>query len=361
MNAAVDAIELLLQGDLQDDDAVLRSEPSMAAWSEAPLRWLTEPWSAPTAPRERGTRVGPGDVARVRAAIEAFARLDDRFGGGHARQAFVQYLGRDVLPLLKGRRGEAVGEALLGAVAQATLLAAWMTYDACQHGLAQRYFLQALRFAQESGDRRLAGSVLSAMSHQATFLGHAAQAAALARAALLGVSGVATPTLLAQFHATEARALARAGDRTGCERALAASESALDRRAGDDEPEWITYFDESEYAAEAGHCLRDLGRASQAVAHASAAVTGTQARSDFFATMVLADAHLRAGDAEEACGVAAAALDASDHLMSARCVSYLGEFRRSLAEHGLPSATRELAEQAADHPLWIAAGTTADG
>src|SRR5690606_41324666 len=84
-----------------------------------------------------------------------------------------------------------------------------MSYDACHHGLAQRYFLQALRLAQDANDRRLAGSILSAMSHQATFLGRYTQAATLARAALMGISPLATPTLPAQFHAMAARALAR--------------------------------------------------------------------------------------------------------------------------------------------------------
>src|SRR5690606_38426715 len=149
-----------------------------------------------------------------------FAQLDDRFGGDHARHALIQYLSRDVAPLLTGQYKESVGRALFSTVAEATLLAAWMSYDACHHGLAQRYFLQALRLAQDGDDRRLAGSILSAMSHQATFLGHYAQAATLARAARMGISGVATPTLMAQFHAMEARALACTGDTRACEQAL---------------------------------------------------------------------------------------------------------------------------------------------
>ena len=32
------------------------------------------------------------DVSRFRATVELFSQLDDRFGGGHARQAFMQYL-----------------------------------------------------------------------------------------------------------------------------------------------------------------------------------------------------------------------------------------------------------------------------
>jgi ATP/maltotriose-dependent transcriptional regulator MalT len=225
---------------------------------------------------------------------------------------------------------------------------------ACHHGLAQRYFLQALRLAQDANDRRLAGSILSAMSHQATFLGHYTQAATLARAARMGISGVATPTLMAQFHAMEARALARTGDKRACELALAEAARFLDRRNSGDEPEWITYFDEAELAAESAHCFRDVSNARQAVEHAENAMSGSHVRSDFFATMVLADAHLRAGDIEEACRVALDALDLGEQLRSARCVSYLGEFRAALAPFTSTPAVRELHEQAAEHRLWLA-------
>jgi hypothetical protein len=143
------------------------------------------------------------DVAMVKATADTFAMLDDRFGGGHARQAVIQYLSHDVAPLLHGTYTESVGKALFSTVAEATMLAGWMSYDAGHHGLAQRYYLHALRLAQDAGDRRLAGSILSAMSHQATFLGRFDDAATLARAARMGISGVATPTLTAQFWAME--------------------------------------------------------------------------------------------------------------------------------------------------------------
>ncbi|OEV22959.1 hypothetical protein AN219_26655, partial [Streptomyces nanshensis] len=70
-------------------------------------------------------------------------------------------------------------------------------------------------------------------------------------------------------------------------------------------------------------CFRDVNSARRAVAHAENAMSGSHVRSDFFATMVLADAHLRAGDPEEACRVALDALDLGEQLKSARCVSYL--------------------------------------
>ncbi|MCX5560730.1 helix-turn-helix transcriptional regulator [Streptomyces sp. NBC_00038] len=353
-DAAIQTVGQLWRADLNGYEPLLQTEPSEPAWSEASLRWLVAP--EPTIPRPRtdGARVGLGDVAAVKTTADMFAHLDDQFGGDHARHAVIQYLSNDVVPMLRGRYTEQVGRALFSTVAEATLLAGWMSYDSCHHGLAQRYFLQALRLAQDANDRRLAGSILSAMSHQATFLGRYTQAATLARAALMGISPVATPTLRAQFHAMEARALARTGDVGACEAALSAATKALESRNSDDEPEWISYFDEAELAAEAAHCFRDVNSARRAVAHAENAMSGSHVRSDFFATMVLADAHLRAGEADEACRVALDALDLGEQLKSARCVSYLAEFRQNLAATGDSAISRDFTEQAQEQRLWVA-------
>ncbi|MFD6293991.1 hypothetical protein ACFWFU_04060 [Streptomyces sp. NPDC060235] len=353
---AIDAVDQLWRADLNRYEPLLQAEPSEPAWNEASLRWLVAPEPAVPRQRQDGIRVGLGDVAAIKTTADMFAELDDRFGGDHARHAAIQYLSTEVAPLLRGRYTEQVGRALLSTAAEATLLAGWMSYDACRHGLAQRYFLQALRLAQDANDRRLAGSILSAMSHQATFLGRYTQAATLARAALMGISPVATPTLRAQFHAMEARALARTGDVRACEAALSAATKALEGRNTDDEPEWISYFDEAELAAEAAHCFRDVNSARQAVAHAENAMSGSHVRSDFFATMVLADAHLRAGDVEEACRVAVDALDLGEQLKSARCVSYLAEFRQNLAAVSNSLGVQAFAEQVREHRLWIASG-----
>ncbi|MFF3451527.1 hypothetical protein ACFYXJ_30790 [Streptomyces sp. NPDC002667] len=353
---AIEAVGQLWRADLNRYEPLLQAEPFEPAWNEASLRWLVAP--EPAVPRQRrdGIRVGLGDVAAIKTTADMFAELDDRFGGDHARHAAIQYLSTEVAPLLLGQYTEQVGRALLSTAAEATLLAGWMSYDACRHGLAQRYFLQALRLAQDANDRRLAGSILSAMSHQATFLGRYTQAATLARAALMGISPVATPTLRAQFHAMEARALARTGDVRACEAALSAATKALESRNTDDEPEWISYFDEAELAAEAAHCFRDVNSARQAVAHAENAMSGSHVRSDFFATMVLADAHLRAGDVEEACRVALDALDLGEQLKSARCVSYLAEFRQNLTTAGDSTHVHTFTEQVTEHRLWMASG-----
>jgi hypothetical protein len=156
------------------------------------------------------------------------------------------------------------------------------------------------------------------MSHQATFT----DAANLARAALTGTRGVATPTLTAPFHAMEARALARLGDAKSCARALAEGTAEFERANSENDPLWIRYFNQLELSAEFGHCMRDHGCAA-----------------------------IRVGEAEQACAVVLGALSDGDQIRSARCVSYLHEFGKHLpASAG--GAIAEFREQASGSRLW---------
>ena len=357
---AAENVASLWRADLADQGVLVRGRINPGAWNDASLRWLVDPVSPLEADMPGGVRVGLGDVERFQVTMEAFGQLDDRFGGGHARPALIQYLSTDGDRLLRGRYTAAVGSAVFSAVAEATLLVAWMSYDSVpRSALAQRYFIQALALAQAGGDRLLGASILDAMSHQATYTGRFGEAANLARAARTGTTGVATATLTAHFHTMEARALARLGDARGCDRALAEAMREFERRRPDDDPGWIRYFDETELAAEFGHCLRDLGRAADAAQYAGrsvAAVGGAGfVRSDFFATMVLADAHLASGDLEQACATALRALTAGELIRSGRCVNYLREFRQHLARAGDATVVTDFHEQARGSRLWLIA------
>jgi hypothetical protein len=133
----------------------------------------------------------------------------------------------------------------------------------------------------------------------------------------------------------------------------------FERRRPEEDPDWIRYFDEAELAAEFGHCLRDLGRAVDAAQYASrsaGAVDGTGfARSDFFATMVLADAHLAAWDLEQGCATALRALTAGELIRSGRCVNYLREFRQHLARAADATVVTDFHERARGSRLWLIA------
>lgn len=355
---AISAIAGLWQADAEHAPGFITSALDPVAWNSAALAWLVGQPDRPQQPRPAGRRVGHADVARVKATAKLFAELDNRFGGAHHRRALIHYLREDATQLLKGHYTEQVGRELFSTIAEAVLLTAWASYDCGLHGVAQRYYIQALRLAEDGGDQRLACSILSAMSHQATYLGHLSEAVNLARAAQTGSRTIATPTMTAQFQTMEARALARLGDSHPCRAVLAAAETSFARRNPADDPEFISYFDEAEMADEFGHCLRDLGLPQPAADHASKATAsyGDQyQRSDFFALMVLADAYADQGEPEQACQAALKAMQLGETLTSARCALYVSEFRDRLHRYSQTPAVREFNEQAAGLRLWTTA------
>ncbi|MFD5695521.1 regulator [Streptomyces rubiginosohelvolus] len=294
----------------------------------------------PVVPRQRqtdrgpGQRVGTGDVAALRSVGELFRTLDHAYGGGHARQALVRYLEHEAEPMLRGTYGETTGRRLFAAVADLTRLAGWTSYDIAAHGLAQRYFVQALRLAQAAGDRGYGAYVLLTMSRQAVYLGHGREAVQLARVAQQGIGSAAPPLVQALLHAVEARGHAVLGEARSCTAALTRAEHALETaRPGDEAPHWARTFDEAQLADELGHCHRDLQQYRAAAQHAERSLAlraPAYARSRLFCRVVLASARLGLGELEQACQLGAEAAQQAAEMRSVRATEYVRAFERSL-------------------------------
>ncbi|MEU3608111.1 regulator [Streptomyces sp. NPDC035033] len=291
-------------------------------------------------PRQRGTERGPGqrvtagDIAALRSVGDLFRTLDHAYGGGHARQALVRYLEHEAEPMLRGTYGEATGRRLFAAAADLTRLAGWTSYDIAAHGLAQRYFVQALRLAQAAGDRAYGSYVLLTMSCQAVYLGHGREAVQLARVAQQGVGPAAPPVVQAMLHAVEARGHAVLGEARACSASLVRAERALEAaRPGDEVPHWARPFDEAQLADELGHCHRDLQQYRPAAQHAERALqlrAPGYARSRLFCRVVLATARLALGELDQACALGAEAAQQAAEMRSARAIEYVRDFERRL-------------------------------
>ncbi|MQS07564.1 regulator [Streptomyces alkaliphilus] len=311
--------------------------------------------------RGPGRRVTAGDLAALRSVAELFRTLDHAYGGGHARQALIRYLEHELEPLLRGTYGEQMGRRLFGAAADLTRLAGWTAYDIGAHGLAQRYFVQALRLSQAAGDRVHGAFVLAAMSRQAAHLGHGREAVQLARVAQQGLSGTAPQQVHALLHAAEARGHALLGDARSCTAALARAERAMEivrpgerngersgERPGEDVPPWIRFFDEAQLADEFAHCHRDLQQYRSAARYADRALqlrAPAYARSRLFTRVVLATARLGLGEVEQACVLAAEAAQQAVEMRSVRAHEYLRDFERRLEPHRDTTAARSYRER----------------
>ncbi|GHD83910.1 regulator [Streptomyces naganishii] len=284
--------------------------------------------------REPGQRVTAGDIGALRSVAELFRTLDDMYGGGHARQALVRYLEHECEPMLRGTYGEQSGRRLFGAAADLTRLAGWTSYDIAAHGLAQRYFVQALRLAQAAGDRPYGAYVLVTMSRQAVYLAHGREAVQLARVAQQGLGTTAPPVVQALLHAAEARAHGVLGEARACTASLVRAERALEAaRPGDEVPFWARFFDEAQLADEFGHCHRDLQQYRAAAQYAERSLqlrAPAYARSRLFCRVVLATARLGLGDLDQACRLGAEAAAQAAEMRSVRAVEYVRDFERRL-------------------------------
>jgi hypothetical protein len=285
------------------------------------------------------------DVEAVKATTQALTDLDHRFGSGHVRPVVVHYLNSVVSGLLAGTYREAVGRELFSAAARLTELAGYMAVDTGQPGLAQRYYIQALRLAQAAGDRGYGGYILAAsMSHLAAALGNPREIAQLARAAQEGARGHVTATAEAMFHAAEARGHALLGDARTFAAVAGAAVEAMERSEPDQDPDWIAHFDHAYLADELAHCHRDLGQAVPAARRAEEALAAhpvTRSRRRAIDLFLLAEAQVQQRDLEQACHTGTEAVTLLSGLRSSRGAEYLEDFRHRLEPYADEPAVRE--------------------
>ncbi|MBP0457181.1 transcriptional regulator [Streptomyces montanisoli] len=351
---AIEQVCELWRSDVGRRDFLAGSSVASSALVEPSRDWLITGADA-AVERSSGARVGHTDVDAVVAMTAALNDLDHRFGSGHVRPVVVHYLNSVVSGLLAGSYPDAVGRRLFAAVARLTELAGYMAVDTGQPGLAQRYYIQALRLAQASGDRGYGGYVLAAsMSHLAAQLGNPREITQLARAAQEGARGHVPERALAMFYAAEARGHALMGDAHLCQEVANRAQTALDRAGDDpaDDPDWIAHFDQAYLADELAHCYRDLGRPQAAAQHARDALEGhpeTRARRRAIGLVVLATAQVQQREVEEACRTGAQAADLLGTLRSSRGTEYLEDLRLRLEPYGSEPVVREFAAEMEVH------------
>ncbi|MER6912415.1 transcriptional regulator [Streptomyces sp. NPDC000594] len=343
---AIEQVCELWRSDVGRRDFLSGASVAASALVEPSRDWLITGADTQVA-RSAGARVGASDVEAVRAMTSALTDLDHRFGSGHVRPVVVHYLNSVVSGLLSGSYRESVGRELFAAVARLTELAGYMAVDTGQPGLAQRYYIQALRLAQAAGDRAYGGYVLAAsMSHLAAQLGNPREIAQLARAAQEGARGHVTPRAEAMFYAAEARGHALLGDARTCQAVAGKATAALERAEPDtgDDPAWISHFDRAYLADELAHCYRDLGHADAAAQQAAGALEGhpeSRARRRAIGMVLLASAQVQQREVEQACHTGTRAVELLGRLRSTRGAEYLEDLQQRLEPYADEPAVRE--------------------
>jgi len=299
----------------------------------------------PDAPVGSGLRrIGRADIEAIRDLTRSYREMDNRLGGGKLRGVVVSYLDDHVSRLLTtGRYAEDTGRQLAAACGELSQLAGWVAYDSDEHGVAQRYLTQALAYARHADDPALAAEILAAQAHQALYLSRPDEAVDLARTAQAAAARHGSATLLTECLVMEAHGHAARNDARACGMALASAERAFDRAAREDDPAWLSYFDEAYLAARMAQRFRDLGEARHTARYArrSLDMDGRYVRGRAFNLSLLATAYAAQGEPEQACAVGRQALDLTVRLTSARSVRYLRDLIRLLRPRTGTPAVRD--------------------
>jgi len=301
--------------------------------------------------RQAGPRtVGMADVERIRQARTEFAIMDHAHGGGHAFPWLVDYLDRELAPMLHGTYPAQTGRDLFTAASSLTELAGWMAYDQGKsHGLAQRFFIQALGLARHAGDRAYGAHVVSDLATQALFLNHGAEATRLARAAISGAGRAASPAQMARLAAIEAQGFALTGDHRETRAAIRRADRAADRSDPSDAPSWLASYTPAHQAGAVMHALRDLGQYRDAARYADLVLElpAVNVRARALHTTLLATVQAGQGEIDAACDTASRALAAAPELTSARLNARLRDFAQRISPYSDQVDAREYLERSA--------------
>ncbi|MYW65128.1 transcriptional regulator [Streptomyces sp. SID8379] len=294
----------------------------------------------------RGGRhqVSFADLEMMRSARTHYEQMYRKAGGIATRIRIVGFLNSEAAPLLRGSYTDETGRHLHRATGGLVAIAGICAYDSDAHGLAQRYFHQALRLAKASGDRGLGAYVIALLVNQSLHMREYRQAVAFAEAALRAAGRHITPALASDLYAMQAKSYAHLGDGTSALECIRRAESAADRIRRGHEPDETGYVQPGFVNVQVAEALLSLGDYAGAKEHATEAVhTPAHDRGRVHRLAVLSQIQLRQGNTDQAVETAVQMAEAARGMESQRLRDRLRAVREHLVRSGC-AGTAEAAE-----------------
>ncbi|MGV9675684.1 helix-turn-helix domain-containing protein [Nocardia sp. NPDC003482] len=321
-----------------DRRSFLRNAVYSAALSASALAPLPES-TARLTHLDQSRRVGLAEVRAVRDITAAFHRLDEVRGGGAGRTAVAEFLATDVAALLRARFADAtVRFEAFSAAAELAYLTGFKAHDAGADGLAQRYYLAALRLATEGGSDGQAAWALRALSVQSTDIGERRFSVDLAEAAVQRAREDIDEVAMAQFKVTLARCHAETGSATAARDLLREVTALTDNEHTAELPPWMASWTPNggTVAHQTGKALEALGELREAERYHERATTlwnpETHARVHAMIAGETAMLRLRLGDEAGAARIVNPVLDTLEELESGRTRGVLARISATAPE-----------------------------
>ncbi|WP_327282598.1 MULTISPECIES: transcriptional regulator [unclassified Streptomyces] len=354
LSGFVDRAAALWRSDEQGRYQLLTAEAVTGTPAVIPVwEWENPPEDADVS-RDGPNRIGPEHIEILRAARAHYELMYRRAGGVATRARIVRFLGSETAPMLRGSYPDGLGRQLHRATGSLVAVAGICAYDSDAHGLAQRYFHQALRLAKASGDRGLGAYVIALIVNQSLHLREYRQAVAFAEAALRAAGRHTTPALAADLYAMQAKAYAQLGDTAAALACIRHAEAAAERIRPGTEPDETGYVQPGLVNVQVAEALLSLGDLHAAHEQAIAAV-GTPAhdRGRVHRLAMLCEIQLRQGEADRAVAAAAEMAERAKGMESLRLRDRLRAVREQLLTSGCSGAeeTAQLIDGALRVPL----------
>ncbi|MFE6040455.1 transcriptional regulator [Streptomyces sp. NPDC056452] len=313
--------------------AVTGTTAVMPVWE-----WENPPEDADVS-RPGPSRVSMADIAMLRAARAHYEQMYRKAGGIATRARVVGFLNAETAPLLRGGYSDATGRQLHRATGGLVAVAGICAYDSDAHGLAQRYFHQALRLAKASGDRGLGGYVIALLVNQSLFLADYRRSVAFAEAALRAAGSHITPALAADLYAMQAKAYAQLGDHRSALECIRRAESQDGRIHPGHEPDETGYVQPGLVNVQVAEALLRLGDLAGAREHAAAAVRSpAHDRGTVHRLAMLTHLELLQGEPDKAARTASEMAERARGMESRRLRDRLRSVREHLAASGCADA-----------------------
>ncbi|MCX5587841.1 transcriptional regulator [Streptomyces erythrochromogenes] len=339
LSGFVDRAAALWRSDGQVRPQLLTAEAVTGTPAVIPVwEWENPPEDVDVS-RDGPNRIGPEHVEILKAARAHYELMYRRAGGIATRDRIVRFLGTETAPMLRGSYSDDLGRRLHRATGSLVAVAGICAYDSDAHGLAQRYFHQALRLAKASGDRGLGAYVIALIVNQSLHLREYRQAVAFAEAALRAAGRHTTPALAADLHAMQAKAYAQLGDAQAALACIRGAEAAAARIRPGSEPDETGYVQPGLVNVQVAEALLSLGDLEAARVQAAAAV-GTPAhdRGRVHRLAMLCEIQLCQGEADRAAAGAAEMAERARGMESLRLRDRLWAVREQLLTSGCSDA-----------------------
>ncbi|QNE74647.1 helix-turn-helix domain-containing protein [Streptomyces finlayi] len=289
-------------------------------------------------------------VDRLRERTARLRRLDEVLGGGDTYRVYLGEVQRTKSDLRSASFTVGARRRLTALLAEQAQQAGWAAFDGGRPRDAVALYEESRTYAREAGDVDLYGNSLAFLAYEAladdrrTAVGFAVDSCAT-------ITARTPSTVQALLYERLAWACAVDGQAKATEKALTlACEALADPRAGEPQPDWSVWVDNTELDIMTGRCWTALRRPLRAVPVLSRALdrySDDHARDKALYLSWLADAYLTAGEVEQAAATVGRALELSMDVASIRPRQRLVPLLEYLRPHAELQIVRDVLELAA--------------